>query len=122
LEEAFALAKTALQNDMKSHITWHVYGLLSYLAHIQSLHSLRVTMFGVFAKNLVCCLDACEVKCEEAFALAKTALQNDMKSHITWHVYGLLLRQEKNYAKSRWIGCDSGSRRRANRYALMASS
>jgi tetratricopeptide (TPR) repeat protein len=37
---------------------------------------------------------------EEAFALAKTALQNDMKSHITWHVYGLLLRQEKNYEEA----------------------
>ncbi|KAJ5138611.1 uncharacterized protein N7515_003459 [Penicillium bovifimosum] len=37
---------------------------------------------------------------EEAFALAKKALQNDMKSHITWHVYGLLLRQEKNYEEA----------------------
>lgn len=34
---------------------------------------------------------------EEAFALAKTALRNDMKSHICWHVYGLLYRSEKNY-------------------------
>ncbi|EAS36268.3 N-terminal acetyltransferase catalytic subunit [Coccidioides immitis RS] len=34
---------------------------------------------------------------EEAFALAKTALKNDMKSHICWHVYGLLYRAEKNY-------------------------
>ncbi|KAI2732778.1 hypothetical protein DTO013F2_10594 [Penicillium roqueforti] len=37
---------------------------------------------------------------EDAFALAKKALQNDMKSHITWHVYGLLLRQEKNYEEA----------------------
>ncbi|WEW60714.1 hypothetical protein PRK78_006201 [Emydomyces testavorans] len=34
---------------------------------------------------------------EEAFTLAKTALKNDMKSHICWHVYGLLYRAEKNY-------------------------
>jgi tetratricopeptide (TPR) repeat protein len=30
-----------------------------------------------------------------AFALAKTALQADMKSHICWHVYGLLYRSTK---------------------------
>jgi tetratricopeptide (TPR) repeat protein len=32
-----------------------------------------------------------------AFALGKQALQHDMKSHITWHVYGLLWRSVKNY-------------------------
>ncbi|KAJ5814977.1 hypothetical protein N7474_006754 [Penicillium riverlandense] len=37
---------------------------------------------------------------EEAFALAKEALRNDMKSHITWHVYGLLYRAEKNYEEA----------------------
>ncbi|KAF2667579.1 NMDA receptor-regulated protein 1 [Microthyrium microscopicum] len=34
---------------------------------------------------------------EEAFALGKVALQHDMKSHITWHVYGILWRSVKNY-------------------------
>lgn len=34
---------------------------------------------------------------EEAFTLAKAALKSDMKSHICWHVYGLLYRAEKNY-------------------------
>ncbi|KIW37766.1 uncharacterized protein PV06_09758 [Exophiala oligosperma] len=34
---------------------------------------------------------------EEAFALAKIALNNNMKSHVCWHVYGLLYRQEKNF-------------------------
>lgn len=34
---------------------------------------------------------------EEAFVLAKLALKNDMKSHICWHVYGLLYRSVKNY-------------------------
>ncbi|KAF1816992.1 NMDA receptor-regulated protein 1 [Eremomyces bilateralis CBS 781.70] len=33
---------------------------------------------------------------DEAFALAKTALRNDMKSHICWHVYGILYRAVKN--------------------------
>ncbi|KIW06834.1 uncharacterized protein PV09_02514 [Verruconis gallopava] len=32
---------------------------------------------------------------DEAFALAKQALQADMKSHICWHVYGLLYRSTK---------------------------
>ena len=37
---------------------------------------------------------------EEAFVLAKTALKNDMKSHICWHVFGLLYRAEKNYEEA----------------------
>lgn len=37
---------------------------------------------------------------EEAFVLAKEALRNDMKSHICWHVYGLLYRQEHNYEEA----------------------
>lgn len=34
---------------------------------------------------------------DDAFALAKEALKNSMKSHITWHVYGLLYRSIKNW-------------------------
>ena len=37
---------------------------------------------------------------EEAFALAKVALKNDMKSHICWHVYGLLYRSIKNFEEA----------------------
>ncbi|EAW10623.1 peptide alpha-N-acetyltransferase complex A subunit NAT1 [Aspergillus clavatus NRRL 1] len=37
---------------------------------------------------------------EEAFTLAKEALRNDMKSHVCWHVYGLLYRAEKNYEEA----------------------
>jgi N-alpha-acetyltransferase 15/16, NatA auxiliary subunit len=37
---------------------------------------------------------------KEAFALAKTALNNNMKSHVCWHVYGLLYRAEKNFDES----------------------
>lgn len=37
---------------------------------------------------------------EEAFALAKVALKNDMKSHVCWHVYGLLYRTDKNYEEA----------------------
>lgn len=37
---------------------------------------------------------------EEAFALAKIALKNDMKSHICWHVYGLLWRSIKNFEEA----------------------
>lgn len=37
---------------------------------------------------------------QEAFALAKIALNNNMKSHVCWHVYGLLYRAEKNFDES----------------------
>ena len=37
---------------------------------------------------------------DEAFALAKIALKNDMKSHVCWHVYGLLWRSVKNYEEA----------------------
>ena len=37
---------------------------------------------------------------EEAFALAKVALKNAMKSHVCWHVYGLLYRSAKNFEEA----------------------
>lgn len=37
---------------------------------------------------------------EEAFNLGKLALKNDMKSHVCWHVYGLLWRSVKNYEEA----------------------
>ena len=37
---------------------------------------------------------------DEAFALAKTALTSDMKSHVCWHVYGLLWRSAKNFEEA----------------------
>ena len=37
---------------------------------------------------------------DEAFALAKVALKNDMKSHVCWHVYGLLYRSQKNFEEA----------------------
>lgn len=39
-------------------------------------------------------------KADEAFDLCKLALKNAMKSHICWHVYGLLYRQQKNYEEA----------------------
>ncbi|KAH6609870.1 acetyltransferase [Trichoderma cornu-damae] len=39
-------------------------------------------------------------KSEEAFPLAKEALTVDMKSHICWHVYGLLYRSVKNFEEA----------------------
>ncbi|RDA87445.1 hypothetical protein CP532_2802 [Ophiocordyceps camponoti-leonardi (nom. inval.)] len=39
-------------------------------------------------------------KTGEAFALAKDALKADMKSHICWHVYGLLYRANKNFEEA----------------------
>ena len=37
---------------------------------------------------------------DEAFALAKVALKNSMKSHVCWHVYGLLYRSAKNFEEA----------------------
>ena len=37
---------------------------------------------------------------EEAFALAKVALTTSMKSHVCWHVYGLLWRSAKNFEEA----------------------
>ncbi|TGZ82228.1 N-terminal acetyltransferase A, auxiliary subunit [Ascodesmis nigricans] len=37
---------------------------------------------------------------EEAFAIAKDAVKQDMRSHVVWHVYGLLYRSEKMYDKA----------------------
>jgi tetratricopeptide (TPR) repeat protein len=37
---------------------------------------------------------------DEAFTLGKLALKNNMKSHICWHVYGLLWRSVKNYEEA----------------------
>lgn len=39
-------------------------------------------------------------KTDDAFALAKVALQCDMKSHVCWHVYGLLYRAVKNFEEA----------------------
>ncbi|KAI9732470.1 MAG: hypothetical protein M1818_007508 [Claussenomyces sp. TS43310] len=39
-------------------------------------------------------------KTDEAFALGKVALQCDMKSHVCWHVYGLLYRSQKNFEEA----------------------
>lgn len=39
-------------------------------------------------------------KTDEAFALGKVALMADMKSHICWHVYGLLYRHQKNFEEA----------------------
>mmetsp|Transcript_30264 Transcript_30264/g.73657 ORF Transcript_30264/g.73657 Transcript_30264/m.73657 type:complete len:909 (+) Transcript_30264:303-3029(+) len=36
-------------------------------------------------------------KKDEAVALVKQGLMNDMRSHVCWHVYGLLHRSDRNY-------------------------
>ena len=37
---------------------------------------------------------------DEAFALAKVALKHSMKSHVCWHVYGLLYRSANNFEEA----------------------
>lgn len=39
----------------------------------------------------------CLGKKEEAYELVKRGLKNDLKSHVCWHVYGLLQRSDKKY-------------------------
>ena len=42
----------------------------------------------------------CLYRKEEAYELVKLGLRNDVKSHICWHVYGLLYRSDNKYADS----------------------
>jgi tetratricopeptide (TPR) repeat protein len=37
---------------------------------------------------------------EEAYALVKEGLKNDVRSHICWHVFGLLHRSDSNYKEA----------------------
>lgn len=39
----------------------------------------------------------CLLKRDEAHELVKLGLMNDMRSHVCWHVYGLLHRSDRNY-------------------------
>ncbi|GIZ40140.1 hypothetical protein CKM354_000349200 [Cercospora kikuchii] len=41
-----------------------------------------------------------QAKSDEAFELCKLALKNAMRSHVCWHVYGLLWRSVKNYEEA----------------------
>ncbi|XP_023685420.2 N-alpha-acetyltransferase 15, NatA auxiliary subunit-like isoform X1 [Paramormyrops kingsleyae] len=40
---------------------------------------------------------SCLGKKEEAYDLVRRGLRNDLKSHVCWHVYGLLQRSDKKY-------------------------
>jgi len=51
----------------------------------------------------------CLEKKTEAYDLVKLALRNDMKSHVCWHVYGLLHRSDNNYLQ---VGLPPPSRAR----------
>lgn len=37
---------------------------------------------------------------EEAYELVKLGLRNDMRSHVCWHVFGLLYRSDRNYLEA----------------------
>lgn len=37
---------------------------------------------------------------EEAYELAKSGLRNDVRSHVCWHVYGLIYRSDNNYKEA----------------------
>jgi len=42
----------------------------------------------------------CMGKKEEAYELVKLGLKHDVRSHICWHVYGLLYRSDNNYKEA----------------------
>ncbi|KAG0207111.1 N-alpha-acetyltransferase 16, NatA auxiliary subunit [Mortierella sp. GBA30] len=55
-------------------------------------HGETLAMKGLFYNHLD--------KREEAYEFVKKGLRHDLKSHICWHVYGLLYRSEKNYEEA----------------------
>ncbi|KAG2219992.1 hypothetical protein INT45_001891 [Circinella minor] len=55
-------------------------------------HGETMAMKGLFLNNLQ--------KKEEGYDYVKRGVQNDLTSHICWHVYGLLHRADKNYAEA----------------------
>ena len=42
----------------------------------------------------------CVGRKEEAYELVRRGLKNDLKSHVCWHVYGLLQRSDKKYEEA----------------------
>ena len=42
----------------------------------------------------------CMNKKEEAYELVKSGLKNAVRSHVCWHVYGLLYRSDNNYKEA----------------------
>lgn len=42
----------------------------------------------------------CMNRKEEAYELVKSGLRNNVRSHICWHVYGLLYRSDGNYKEA----------------------
>lgn len=48
-------------------------------------------------KGLIC--NALDKK-TEAYELARLALRSNLKSHICWHVFGLIYRSDRNYPEA----------------------
>jgi len=43
---------------------------------------------------------SCVDRKEEAYELVRLGLKNDLKSHVCWHVYGLLYRADRDYKEA----------------------
>jgi len=39
-------------------------------------------------------------KKEEAYEFVRLGLKKDLKSHVCWHIYGLLYRADRNYEEA----------------------
>ena len=55
-------------------------------------HGETLAMKGLILSNMD--------RMEEAHELVKLGVRNDMKSHVCWHVYGLVHRADRNYREA----------------------
>ncbi|EFJ53230.1 hypothetical protein VOLCADRAFT_55571 [Volvox carteri f. nagariensis] len=61
-------------------------------------HGETLAMKGLCLRNLA--PDSEKEKKEEAYELVRKGVKCDLKSHVCWHVYGLLYRQDREYKEA----------------------
>ncbi|XP_062114295.1 N-terminal acetyltransferase A complex auxiliary subunit NAA15-like [Humulus lupulus] len=67
---------------------------------------MRLTGSGIRMESKVAGLEGCNgvsiegEGCNEAYELVRQGLKNDLKSHVCWHVYGLLYRPDREYREA----------------------
>ncbi|GIL62302.1 hypothetical protein Vafri_16585 [Volvox africanus] len=61
-------------------------------------HGETLAMKGLCLRNLA--PDTDKEKKEEAYELVRKGVKCDLKSHVCWHVYGLLYRQDREYKEA----------------------
>ncbi|GFR42329.1 hypothetical protein Agub_g3236, partial [Astrephomene gubernaculifera] len=61
-------------------------------------HGETLAMKGLCLRNLA--PDSDKEKKEEAYELVRKGVKCDLKSHVCWHVYGLMYRQDREYKEA----------------------